>query len=151
MSTGKLNNAVDAYNKINIASSVEAADPHRLIQMLMQGALEKIAIAKGYLERKDMANKGVHISWAISIIEGLRTSLNMEQGGEIAQNLEDMYDYMIRRLLRANLENDINLLDEVSSLLQTVKSAWDGLPEVLSQDQKAADATGNEQSAGAGP
>lgn len=133
MSTSKLNNAVDAYNKINIASSVEAADPHRLIQMLMIGALEKIAIAKGYLDRGDVANKGVHISWAISIIEGLRASLNMEEGGEVAQNLEDMYEYMIRRLLRANLENDISLLDEVSSLLLTIKSAWDGLPAIIAQ------------------
>lgn len=133
MNTGKLNNAVGEYNKISITSGVEAADPHRLIQMLMQGALEKIAIAKGYLERKDLANKGVHISWAISIIEGLRTSLNMDEGGEVAQNLEDMYEYMIRRLLRANLENDVSLLDEVSSLLQTVKSAWDKLPEMVTQ------------------
>ena len=132
MNTSKLNSAVEEYNKINITSGVEAADPHRLIQMLMQGALEKIAIAKGYLSRKDMANKGVHISWAISIIEGLRTSLNMEEGGEIAQNLEDMYEYMIRRLLRANLENDVALLDEVSTLLVTVKSAWDKIPELSS-------------------
>ena len=133
MNTGKLNNAVKEYNRINITSGVEEADPHRLIQMLMQGALEKIAIAKGYIERKDTANKGVHISWAISIIEGLRSSLNMEQGGEMAQNLEDMYDYMIRRLLRANLENDVALLDETSSLLQTIKSAWDELPGIIGQ------------------
>ena len=90
MSTGKLTNAVNEYNKINIASGVEAADPHRLIQMLMHGALEKIAIAKGYLARGDIPNKGVHISWAISIIEGLRASLNMDDGGEVAQNLESM-------------------------------------------------------------
>lgn len=146
MNTGKLNNAVKEYNKINITSSVEAANPHRLIQMLMQGALEKIAIAKGYLERGDVADKGLHISWAISIIEGLRSSLNLEAGGEIAQNLEDMYEYMIRRLLRANLENDINLLDEVSSLLQTVKSAWDGLPGIM-QQSAAADTNGNDTTA----
>jgi len=142
MNTGKLNSAVGEYNKISITSGVEAADPHRLIQMLMQGALEKIAIAKGYIEREDLASKGVHISWAISIIEGLRASLNMDEGGDVAQNLEDMYEYMIRRLLRANLENDIGLLDEVSSLLQTVKSAWDKLPEMVSQTgEVSADAT----------
>lgn len=142
MSTSKLNSAVEEYNKINITSGVEAADPHRLIQMLMQGALEKIAIAKGYLERDDIANKGVHISWAISIIEGLRTSLNMKEGGEIAQNLEDMYEYMIRRLLRANLENDIDLLDEVSTLLLTVKSAWDKLPDlIVDENNEGTDAT----------
>ncbi len=138
MSTGKLTNAVNEYNKINIASGVEAADPHRLIQMLMHGALEKIAIAKGYLARGDISNKGVHISWAISIIEGLRASLNMDDGGEVAKNLEDMYEYMIRRLLRANLDNDLALLDEVSSLLLTIKSAWDGLPGIIKQGKEAA-------------
>jgi len=131
MNTGKLNTAVDQYNKISVTSGVEAADPHRLIQMLMQGALEKVAIAKGYLERDDVPNKGVHISWAISIIEGLRASLNLDEGGEVAKNLEDLYEYMIRRLLRANLENDAALLDEVSALLQTVKQAWDELPAVI--------------------
>lgn len=133
MNIGKSKSAVEQYKKIGVASSVEAADPHRLIQMLMLGALEKMAVAKGYLERNDMANKGINISWAISIIEGLRSSLNIDEGGDLAQNLEDMYDYMIRRLLRANLENDISLLDEVSSLLLTVKSAWDKLPELVLQ------------------
>ena len=126
---------VEQYKKINVISSIEDANPHRLIQMLMQGALEKIAIAKGFMERKDVANKGANITWAISIVEGLRTSLNTKDGGELAQNLEDMYEYIIRRLLRANLENDVFLLDEVSGLLLTIKSAWDKLPHVLSQNE----------------
>lgn len=131
MSTAKLNDAVKEYNKVSVASSVEAADPHRLIQMLMQGALEKVAIAKGYMERNDIANKGAHISWAISIIEGLRSSLNKDGGGDLAENLDDLYDYMIRRLLRANMENNTDLLEEVSSLLSTIKSAWDEVPQKL--------------------
>ncbi|MDH5409585.1 MAG: flagellar export chaperone FliS [Gammaproteobacteria bacterium] len=133
MSITKLNDAVKQYNQVGVAASVESADPHRLIQMLMQGALEKVAIAKGYMEREDIANKGAHISWAISIVEGLRASLNKDQGGEIAQNLDDLYDYMIRRLLRANVENNIDILDEVSSLLTSVKTAWDEVPEHLEQ------------------
>lgn len=139
MSTTKLNDAVKEYNKVGVASSVEAADPHRLIQMLMQGALEKVAIAKGYMERKDVANKGAHISWAISIIEGLRASLNKDNGGELAENLDDLYDYMIRRLLRANMENDIDILDEVSSLLITVKGAWDQVPQHIQTTDKDTD------------
>lgn len=135
MNTGKSKSAIKQYSKINVTSSVEAADPHRLIQMLMQGALEKMAIAKGYMARKDMANKGVHISWAISIIEGLRASLNMDEGGEVANNLENMYEFMIRQLLQANLENDIKLLDEVIELLITIKSAWDKLPEILTESE----------------
>lgn len=139
MNTSKVKSGVEEYNRINIASGVEEADPHRLIQMLMRGALEKIATAKGYLTRGDLSNKGVHISWAISIIEGLRTSLNMDQGGEVAKNLEDMYEYMIRRLLKANLENDIKLLDEVSGLLLTVKSAWDKIPEIINDESSDVD------------
>jgi len=133
MKTGKTRAPVEQYNTINVTSSVEVADSHRLIQMLMQGTLEKIAIAKGCMERKEIANKGAHITWAISIIEGLRASLNMEEGGEIAQNLENVYEYMIRCLLQANLENDISLLDEVSNLLITIKSAWDNLPDIINQ------------------
>ena len=133
MNMAKLHNAVQQYNKVGVVSSVESASPHRLIQMLMAGALEKIAIAKGYMERKEIAQKGSHISWAISIIDGLRASLNLEQGGEIAQNLDDLYDYMTRRLARANVENDADLLDEVASLLRTIKGAWDEIPEDVRQ------------------
>jgi flagellar secretion chaperone FliS len=129
MNMAKLHSAVQQYNRVGVTTSVEAASPHRLIQMLMAGALEKIAIAKGHMERNEIAQKGSHISWAISIIDGLRASLNLEAGGEIAQNLDDLYDYMTRRLARANVENNIDLLDEVASLLRTIKGAWDEIPE----------------------
>ena len=129
MNMAKLHSAVQQYNRVGVTTSVEAASPHRLIQMLMAGALEKIAIAKGHMERNEIAQKGSHISWAISIIDGLRASLNLEAGGEIAQNLDDLYDYMTRRLARANVENNIDLLDEVASLLRTIKGAWDDIPE----------------------
>jgi len=130
MNMAKLHSAVQEYTRVGVASGVAAADPHRLIQMLMDGAQEKIAVAKGYMERGDIARKGGHISWAISIIDGLRASLDVEKGGEIAQNLDDLYDYMTRRLARANIENNPDLLDEVASLLRSIKSAWDELPGV---------------------
>lgn len=129
MNMAKLHSAVKQYNQVGVVSGVEAASPHRLIQMLMQGAVEKVAMAKGYMLRKDTANKGSHISWAISIIDGLRSSLDMDGGGEIAQNLDDLYEYMTRRLIRANLENDPDILDEVSSLLNSVKEAWNAIPQ----------------------
>ena len=137
MNMAKLHSAVQEYNRVGISSSVEAASPHRLIQMLMHGALEKIVIAKGYMERGDVAQKGGHISWAISIIDGLRASLDLETGGEIAQNLDDLYDYMTRRLARANIENNPVFLDEVSSLMRSIKSAWDELPEMESEQTSA--------------
>ena len=101
----------------------------------MNGALEKIAIAKGHMERNDIPQKGGNISWAISIIDGLRASLNVDDGGEIAQNLDDLYDYMTRRLARANIENNPDLLDEVASLVRSVKGAWDELPEKVNSEK----------------
>jgi flagellar protein FliS len=120
-------NPANKYNKMALHTGVDASSPHRLVQMLFEGALEKIAVAKGQMERKDTGAKGQHISWAISIIEGLRASLDMEAGGEIARNLNDLYDYMKRRLVEANLSNDMAVLDEVSSLLREIKDAWDAI------------------------
>ncbi len=130
MNMSKLHSAVNEYSQVGVASGVEQASPHRLIQMLMDGAIGKVAMAKGFMERNEISQKGAHISWAISIIEGLRASLDKNAGGEIADNLDDLYDYMIRRLIRSNSENNPDLLDEVVSLLRSVKSAWDELPAI---------------------
>ena len=117
------------YGKVAVGSEVNFATPHRLVQMLMEGAVEKIAIAKGHMDRQEFAEKGKHINWAVSIINGLRSSLNLEEGGEIAQNLDSLYDYMVRRLMEANLKNDVAILDEISSLVLEIKSAWDAIPD----------------------
>ena len=138
MNMAKMHKGVQQYNRVGVSSSVEAANPHRLIQMLMDGALEKISFAKGYMERGNVAEKGGHISWAISIIDGLRASLDLKTGGEIAQNLDDLYDYMTRRLARANVENNTDILDEVASLMRSVKSAWDELPKKLEMSANSA-------------
>lgn len=127
-----MRNAMNQYNQTAVKAGIMSASPHRLIQMLMEGALDKIAIAKGCMERNQIEMKGKHISWAISIIGGLRTSLDKKAGGEIAQNLEDLYDYMERRLAAANAHNDPSILDEVSSLLRQIKEAWDAIGEQVS-------------------
>ncbi len=110
-------------------TEVAYASPHRLVQMLMEGVLDKVATAKGQIERRDMEGKSRHISWAISIINGLRSSLDLDNGGQIAVNLEDLYGYMNRRLIDANVDNLIEPLDEVLDLMLEVKSAWDAMPE----------------------
>ncbi len=124
----KTTGALKEYSQVGVHSGVAAATPHRLIQMLMEGALEKIAGAKGAMGRGDVPAKGAQISWAISIIDGLRMSLDMEAGGDIADNLNRLYDYMTRRLLEANLKNEAAYLDEVANLLKEIKSAWDSIP-----------------------
>lgn len=124
--------AVGQYNKTAVHGSIESASPHRLIQMLLEGALEKISRAKGYMQRGEIRAKGQQIGWAISILEGLKASLNKAEGGEIAQNLEDLYIYMERRLIEANRENDTAILDEVVGLLRQIKEAWDAIGEQVS-------------------
>ena len=120
--------AIKAYNKVGIESSVTAAGPVKLISMLYQGALLAIANAKNGIMRKDIPAKGAAISKAIAIIgEGLNASLDKKVGGELAQNLSSLYDYMVMRLLAANLNNDMAALDEVARLLNDLKGAWDSI------------------------
>lgn len=118
--------AINTYAKVGVESGVVAADPHKLIAMLYQGALLAIANARNAILRKDIAAKGTAISKAILIIgDGLKASLDRKVGGELAHNLADLYDYMDSRLLQANLHNDVDTLDEVAQLLNDLKTAWD--------------------------
>ncbi len=121
--------AIQQYTRSSRQADVAAATPHRLIQMLLEGALEKIAVARGHMERNEIADKGKAISWAIDILEGLRTSLDQEAGGELAANLDALYEYMSVQLVEANISNDPAKLDEVSGLLKRIKSAWDAIAD----------------------
>jgi flagellar protein FliS len=126
-----LQNALRQYSAIGVRTSVEDASPHRLIQMLMEGALSRIGTAIGHLEAGRTADKGRQIGLAISVIGGLQSSLDMKAGGDVAVNLDRLYDYMTRRLLEANLKNDAGMLAEVRDLLLGLKEAWDAVPEHL--------------------
>jgi len=134
--------AVQQYNSVGAQSASVETSPYRLVQMLMEGALDKIAMAKGYMSRGEVAEKGRSISVAISIISGLRASLDKSTGGEIAENLDNLYDYMERRLLQANMENDTAKVDEVGRLMIEIKSGWDGIaPTVKSAAEPAPEAS----------
>ncbi|PHS19782.1 MAG: flagellar export chaperone FliS [Kangiella sp.] len=123
-----------AYTNINATSGVENADPHMLIQMLIDGAIEKTNMAKYFMQKKELAKKGQHVSWAISIIGGLRSSLDMKKGGEISKNLDDLYEYCVTTLMEANSKNDLAKLDNVLQVMKTIKEGWDGIrQETLQQ------------------
>lgn len=120
--------AMDAYAKAGVEASIRDSSPHQLISMLFDGAIVALGMAKNHMRLKQVAAKGQLISKAISIIdEGLKVSLDEEAGGELAQNLKALYEYMSYRLLMANLHNDEAGLDEVSRLLSDLKSAWDAI------------------------
>jgi len=117
--------AAQAYARVGVETSVAAANPHRLILMLYDGALRAIAEAETYLEAGNIARKGEAVSRAISIIEeGLKASLDVTHGGVIAGHLHELYDYMSRRLLMSSLKQDPAGLTEVARLLGELRGAW---------------------------
>ncbi|WP_298448109.1 flagellar export chaperone FliS [Marinobacter sediminicola] len=118
-----------AYQQVNTQTSITDADPHKLIQLLYNGALERINMAKARMQAKDFEGKGKLIGKAIEIIGGLRGFLDFEKGGELAARLEGLYDYMERTLLEASAKNDMAKLDEVADLLRSIKDGWDGIRE----------------------
>ncbi len=117
-----------SYQSVATHGGVAAADPHRLIVMLMDGALERIAQARGFIERGTVAEKARLLHRAVAIIDELRNSLDRNQGGQIADNLDRLYEYMCRKLMEASVNNSVSALDEVATLLHEVRSAWLALP-----------------------
>jgi flagellar protein FliS len=117
--------------------------------MLLDAALEKIAKAKGFMANNKIQDKGENIGLAISIIDVLQASLDMQAGGEISQNLQSLYDYMTRRLTEANVANDVAMLDEVTKLLLPIKQAWDAIPQDV-RDLHQQQVRGNKEQAAAG-
>ena len=117
-----------AYRSTSAHAGVESADPHRLVVMLMDGALERIAAARGLMSHGGGAEKAQLLHRAVAIIDELRNSLNFKAGGEISVNLDRLYEYMCTRLMQANASNKPEWLDEVSRLLNEVRSAWLQIP-----------------------
>ena len=129
------NLAVKAVNQYQSAgnSSIAYADPHELILRLMNGAIERIAQARGAMQHGKMAEKGEFLGKAISIIGGLEGCLDHSQEGSLSTNLSDLYHYMILSLTQANIEDDIAKLNEISGLLIEIKSAWEQIPNLEQQ------------------
>ncbi|AVK03042.1 MULTISPECIES: flagellar export chaperone FliS [Pseudomonas aeruginosa group] len=119
--------AMRQYQNVSTQAQAIDASPHRLIQMLMEGGLTRLAQARGALERGEVALKGELIGKTIAIVGGLREGLNFEAGGELAANLDRLYEYMSMRLTEANLKNDASKLEEVAELLRNIKSGWDAI------------------------
>lgn len=118
-----------AYQQVSINSAVEGASPHRLISLLFEGLIKRLAEARGAIERKDAAVKGSSISKAIGIVGELQGSLRDTDSNEIAANLDRLYDYISRTLVQANLESSREKLDDVARLIIEIKAGWDGIAE----------------------
>jgi len=131
---GTAQRAISAYTNVGLETGVEAADPHKLILMLYEGAMLSLVEAKRHMAEREIAAKGRALSRAITIIEnGLKASLDVEAGGELGERLAALYDYMAERLLHANLHNRPELIDEVSRLLGELRGAWEEIRPTAAQ------------------
>ncbi len=120
--------ALKSYHAVGIQAAIADATPHRLIQMLMEGAIDRLNLAKGCVERGEHSERSKLISHAASIIGGLGSSLDTERGGEMAANLAELYSYMLRKLTSAQIAADSAGIDEVVDLLGELKAGWDAIP-----------------------
>ena len=121
--------AMNAYSNTQVHSGIMDASPHKLTAMLLSGAMDRLNVARGAVETGDVAKRGEMLGKAISILAQLQADLDKEQGGEIADNLEALYDYMIRQLVAASQEKSAAKVDEVLALVNEVKAGWDGIKD----------------------
>lgn len=126
------------YAESNNVGAVASADAHGLISLMLRAASERVAMAQSCLSRGDVASKAREIGAAIAIVEGLRMALDQARGGELAERLDSLYDWMTRRLTLANASNNSALLTEVEGLINEIRSGWDGIPEALRKSAQVA-------------
>jgi flagellar protein FliS len=127
---GSRQTGVHAYAKVGMETGVVAASPHKLIVMLFDGALVALNAAVHGMRSGNIGEKGKSISKAIMIIDsGLRAALDKKAGGEIAEGLDSLYEYMSGRLLTANITNDPAILEEVQRLLIELRDAWNAIAD----------------------
>lgn len=117
----------ERYRKVGATSSILEADPHKLVQLLLEGASSRVRLGIACMERGDTPGKGKAISRTCDIISHLASTLDMEKGGEIAQNLSQLYDYILVKLMTGNLNNDRAAFEEVLTLLAEIEAAWTDL------------------------
>jgi flagellar protein FliS len=129
--------AAQSYGSVQVVTGVATADNVQLIQMLFDGLTESLATAKGHIQNNAIEEKSKALSRAGRIVVGLQGALDFERGGELAQNLNELYAYVTRRLFHVNAYNDLTVLDEVQSLIKDIAEAWKTLPTLLGQTQPA--------------
>lgn len=131
MSSFARKSSLAAYHSVSVQGTVASADPHRLVQMLMDATAERLNTARSCIERGETARKAKLLHSCVTLVAELRGSLNLAEGGELAQNLSNLYEYMARQLLLANVQNDAGKINEVLALLNEIRGAWIAIgPEV---------------------
>lgn len=129
--------AINAYKKDSLKQQLTSADPHKITLMLMSGAIDRLAFAKGCIERKDLSGKSQYLSKTTAILINLRDTIEMKTNPEFSQNLYALYDYMLDKIGDANIGNTVAPLHEVSELLTPIRDAWAQIPDAAKQVAQA--------------
>lgn len=128
--------ALDAYKTNSIESSIAYADPHKLIDMLLTAAIDNLSKSIGFIQRNEVSEKGVHLTKAFDIVSALKQSLSKDEN-DLRDKLEDLYDFCIDSIMRANLNSDVELISSITSVLNSIRDGWRGIP--ISERGKKAD------------
>ena len=129
--------AIASYGDVKVTTGVASANGAQLIQMLFDGLLESLAATKGHIQNGAIAEKGKSIARASRIVIGLQGALDFERGGDLANNLNELYGYVTRRLLHVNARNDLDALEEIFGLMNEIRSAWEGVPDLIPASPRA--------------
>jgi len=129
--------AIAAYGDVKVTTGVASANGVQLIQMLFDGLLESLAATKGHIQNGAIVEKGKSIARASRIVIGLQGALDFERGGDLANNLNELYGYVTRRLLHVNARNDLDALEEIFGLMSEIRSAWEGVPDLIPASPRA--------------
>jgi len=128
--------AIESYGDVKVTTGVSKANNVELIQMLFDGLIESLATTKGHIQHNNIAEKGKAIARASRIVLGLQGALDFEKGGDLANNLNELYSYVTRRLFHANAHNDLAALDEIHGLMREIRDAWEGVPSLVPASNK---------------
>lgn len=127
-----------AYQSVSVHGGVDSGDPHRLVLMLMDGVMERLAKVRGCIERNEVLQRTRLLHSCVVLVSELRGALNLPEGGELAGNLNNLYEYMVRRLLLANIKGDLAIVTEITGLMTRVRDGWVAIgPEVRQGAQPA--------------
>ncbi|CAN1553005.1 FliS Flagellin-specific chaperone FliS [Burkholderiaceae bacterium] len=129
--------AIQSYGNVKVTTGVATANNVQLIQMLFDGLLESLSTARGHIQHNNIAEKSKAVARASRIVIGLQGALDFEKGGDLANNLNELYSYVTRRLFHVNAHNDIAVLDEIHGLMREIRDAWEGVPSLVPASTRA--------------
>jgi len=121
--------AYQTYQSVDLDARTAQASPVQLVLILMDGLLDELARARAHIEARRYELKAASLDRAVSMLNGLSSALDMESGGEVVQRLGELYEYCVQRLYQAGVKLDVDLIDEVVGLLDTIREGWRGMQE----------------------